>query len=146
MSEGPDFAGYLAAQARFRQQTGRAVPFFIPIPTEWPEGTPLGLNGEALDPTVAPMASGFTTASACCTVASRPARGAMQPAADHSEVGIVPTNHILVATGVSDYQNAGLDAATELECFDLRYKVESAIPDQIGPGPPQRMLIFAERM
>lgn len=142
----PDFGGYLQAQALLRAKAGRVVPFFIPQPTVWPEGTPLGLDGEALDPTVAPLASGFASAGVVCSVASRPARGAMQPAADHSQVGIMPTNHVLLACGMDDYEAAGLGAATQLETFGIRYKIESAIPDQIGPGPPQRMLIFGERM
>lgn len=146
MSEGPDFDGYLEAQALLRAKAGRPVPFFTPLPKEWPEGTQLGLNGEPLDPTVQPLASGFASASVICSVSSRPARGAMQPAAEHSEIGILPTSHIMLGTSVAEYDEAELWAATELETFATRYKIESAVPDQIGPGPPQRMLIFGERM
>jgi len=142
----PDFDGYLEAQALLRAKAGRPVPFFIPEPSEWPPNTPMGLNGEPLDPTTLPLASGFASAVVTCSVAQKPARGAMQPQAEHTEIGVEPLSHILLACSVADYDAASLDDATQLETFGTRYKIESAVPDQIGPGPPQRMLIFAERM
>lgn len=142
----PDFGGYNQAQALLRAKAGRPVPFFLPEQSAWPPDTPMGLNGEPLDPTVQALASGFASAVVTCSVAQRPARGAMQPQAQHSEVGVVPLSHILLACSVADYDQASLDDATRLETFGVMYKIESAVPDQIGPGPPQRMLIFAERM
>jgi hypothetical protein len=141
----PDVAGYVAGQARLRAKLGQCVPFFLPTPTEWPD-VPMGQNGAPLDPTVAPLASGFQTVSFMCSVAHRPARGAMQPAAEHSQIGIEPTSHILVACGRDQYVEGELDRAVKLEAFATMYKIESAIDDQVGPGEPQRKLIFGERM
>lgn len=142
----PDIDGYKAAQVELRAKTGRIVPFFTPTETIWPEGTQLGANGEPLDPATVPLASGFASAGVVCSVASRPARGAMQPAVDDVQLGLHPTNHILLACGKDLYDEADLDDATQAQVFGLRYKIESAIPDQVGPGDVQRMLIFLERM
>lgn len=143
----PDFEGYREAQARLRAAAGQEVLFCTPVEPVWPAGTQLGANGEPLDPATEPESGGdFTSSTVTCSVANRPARGAMQPPADDAPIGIEPTSHLLLACGKAEYDDADLDDATRAVAMGIRYKIVSAVPDQVGPGDVQRMLIFVERM
>ncbi len=143
----PDFEGYREAQARLRAAAGQEVLFCTPVAAVWPEGTQLGANGEPLDPATEPESGGgFTGQTVTCSVANRPARGAMEPPADDVPIGIEPTSHLLLACGKGEYDDAELDNATQANVMGVRYKIMSALPDQVGPGDVQRMLIFVERM
>lgn len=142
----PDLGGYLDAQARLRAGLGRDVPFFIPTPTEWPTDVPTDSAGVPIDPSVAPLASGVIVREVRCSVASRPARGTLQPPADDSPIGLRDHAHLLLAMSYEKYVACGIEEATEAELFDRRYKIEARQLDQVGPGEPQRALIFLEKM
>jgi hypothetical protein len=143
----PDFDGYAEAQARLRAAAGQEVLFCTPEAPTWPPGTQLGANGEPLDPSVEPEAGGdFTSSTVTCSVANRPARGALDAPAVEAAIGIEPTSNLLLVCGKKEYDDAELDDATRAVVMGVRYKISSAVPDQVGPGEVQRMLIFVERM
>lgn len=144
----PNLEGYLDAQSRLRAAMGQVVPFFTPTASVWPPGTPLADNGEPIDPAVAPLASGFASAAVTCSVANRPIRGQgmLIPQTQDVAIGIAAHSMLLLVMSKEDFDNNDIEEATQCEVFDKRYKIEAAQPDQLGPGKPQRMQLFVERM
>lgn len=140
----PDIAGYAEAQALLRAKFGRPVPFFIPTPTVWPGGIPVDAQGTPIDPTVAPLASGFASATVNCNVAAKPAHGQFVAPATDGPLGLVDHRSLVLIMDFADY--AAVAEATEAEVFGRRYKVETAQPDQVGGTDPQRYLVFVEKM
>ena len=145
MSQAPNLEGYAEAQANLRARLGRDVPFFIPTPTEWPSGVPVDAQGVPIDPSVAPLASGFASATVRCSVASRPVAGALTAPSEGTPLGIRDHSSLLLVMSKTEYDENGIAGATEAELFARRYKIEAREPDQVGPGDPQRMLIFVEK-
>lgn len=144
MSEDPTIAGYAAAQALLRAKTGRQVPFFTPEATVWPEGVPTDSQGRPLDPTVAPLASGFASGSILCNVAHRPVTGSLDAPVIDSPIGLMDDSSLVLITGPEEHET--VKDATECEVFGKRYKIMDDKPDQIGGEEVQRVLIFVEKM
>lgn len=144
----PDLAGYERAQVNLRARLGQDVPFFIPTATVWPPGVPVDDDGVPIDPSVHPLASGFASASVRCSVANRPIRGQgmLIPQTTDTAIGIESHSMLLLVMGKDQFDENGIDNATECEVFKERYKIEDAQPDQVGPGEVQRMQLFVERM
>jgi hypothetical protein len=140
----PDIAGYAEAQATLRAKFGRPVPFFIPQPTVWPTNVPVDAQGVPLDPTVAPLASGFTTVVASASIASRPVAGNLAPVVEDGPLGIVDERDLMLIVEPEDFPT--VEDATQCEIFDTRYKITDSKPDQLGGADVQRYLIFAEKM
>ena len=140
-----DLEGYKTAQALLRAEMGQDVPFFIPTPTVWPPGVPRDAQGTPLDPSVAPLASGFASAMVRCSVANRPARGAMTAPKEDTAIGIGPSSHLLLVMSKDEYDDNGIDDATWAQVYGVPYKIEVTQPDQVGGGDVQRMLIFVEK-
>jgi hypothetical protein len=148
MTPTPDLEGYEEAQANLRAQLGQVVPFFIPTATVWPPGVPLDAAGEPIDPSIPPLASGYASAAVTCSVANRPIRGQgmLIPQTEDVAIGIASHSMLLLIMSKAEFDDNGIDAATQCEVFGKRYKIEAVQPDQVGPGPVQRMQIFVERM
>lgn len=142
----PDLEGYKDAQARLRANFGQAVPFFIPTPTVWPPGVPTDENGVPLDPEVAPLASGFVTASGRCNVTSRPIVRTLEMPTTASPIGLKDRSRLVLIADHDEFVANGLDAAVMAEVFERRYKIEAIESDQVGPGKIQRKLVFVEKM
>ena len=140
----PDIAGFAEAQATLRAKFGRPVPFFIPQPTVWPTNVPADAQGAPLDPTVAPLASGFTTVVASASVASRPVQGNLAPAEEDGPIGIIDERDLLLIVEPDTFPL--VEDATECQIFGSRYKITNAKPDQLGGADVQRYLIFTEKM
>jgi hypothetical protein len=140
----PDIAGFAEAQATLRAKFGRPVPFFTPIPTVWPTDVPADAQGVPLDPTVAPLASGYSTVVASASIASRPVQGNLAPAAEDGPIGIVDARDLLLIMEPADFEQ--VEGATECEIFRARYKITDTKPDQLGGEDVQRYLIFTEKM
>jgi hypothetical protein len=148
METSPDLAGYTEAQAHLRAKFGQVVPFFIPTETVWPD-VPLDEEGMPIDPSVFPLASGFASASATCSVINRPIAGGargVKPTTQDTAIGIKARHELVLVTGKDEFEAQNLDAAAELEVYGLRYTIRDTLPDQIGPGATQRMLIFVEKI
>lgn len=142
----PDLEGYENAQALLRASLGQDVPFFIPTATVWPEGVPTDAQGIPIDPSVAPLASGFASAVVRCSVANRPGRGNMTPPKEDEPIGIGSSSHLLLVMSKTEFDNNAIEDATEAEVFGKPYKIEVVQSDQVGGGAVQRMLIFVEKM
>lgn len=139
----PDIAGYEAAQANLRAKMGREVPFFTPTPTVWPEDIPVDAEGRPLDPTVAPLASGFASAAVNCNVAVRSTHGLQYEAPQlDGPIGKVGYRSVMLIMDAGDFPT--VKDATECEVFGRRYKIEADRPDQVGGANIQRWLVFAE--
>lgn len=141
---GDPIAGYAAAQARLRAKFGRDVPFFTPTPTVWPEDAPKDLQGRPLDPMVEPLASGFASAAVNCNVAAKTATGDFSAPIEDGPLGVVDHRSLVLIMDEADFPT--IEAATEAEVFDARYKVVDAQPDQLGGDEVQRHLVFVEKM
>lgn len=144
MSDEPDIGGYADAQALLRAKFGRDVPFFTPTPTTWPEGVPTDLSGRPLDPTVAPLASGFASGSVNCNVAAKTATGDLGAPVTDGPLGAVDRRSLVLIMDEADF--AAVAGATQAEVFGSRYKVVDDQPDQVGGGDVQRHLVFVEKM
>lgn len=139
----PDIAGYEAAQANLRAKMGRDVPFFTPTETVWPDVEPKDAQGRPLDPSVAPLASGFASGSVRCNVAVRSTHGLQYeaPALD-GPIGKVGYRSVMLIMDADQFP--AVKDATECEVFGRRYKIEADRPDQVGGQDIQRWLVFAE--
>ena len=139
-----DIEGYAEAQELLRAKFGREVPFFTQTPTVWPEGVPKDAQGVPLDPSVAPLASGFASGSVNCNVATKTATGDLVAPVIDGPIGTVDHRSLVLIMDFADY--ASVEDATEAEVFGSRYRVEDAQPDQVGGADPQRYLVFVEKM
>jgi hypothetical protein len=143
----PDVEGFVAAQERKRQVLGQEVTFFIPTATTWPAGVK-DEEGVPLDPTTQPLSSGVASASAVVSLVNRPVAGGargIQPHSEETAAGLAERTSVIAIISKTAYDALGLAAAAEAEVFESLYAVRDKLPDQMGPGPPQRMLIFLEK-
>lgn len=143
----PDLAGFAAAMAEKREKFGQDVPFFTPTQTVWPSGIATNLEGTPLDPSVQPLASGFGSAVVRVDVVNRPIAGGARGIKPHSEqeaIGFGETTDLVLLMGIDDYSEA-IEDATDCEVYGSLYSIRDRIPDQMGPGPVQRMIIFVEK-
>lgn len=144
----PDLAGFAAAMALKREKFGQDVPFFTPTQTVWPSGIATNLEGVPLDPTVAPLASGFGSAVVRVEVVNRPIAGGargIKPHAEQEAIGFGETTDLVLLMGIDDYDDNSIEDATDCEVYEGLFTIRDKIPDQMGPGPVQRMIIFAEK-
>jgi hypothetical protein len=143
----PDLEGFVAAQERKRQVLGQEVTFFIPTDTVWPD-VPVDEEGVPLDPTTQPLSSGVASASAVVSLVNRPVAGGargIQPHSEETAVGLAERTSVIAIIGKPQYDELGLAGAQEAEVFEALYAVRDKLLDQMGPGPPQRVLIFLEK-
>lgn len=146
MVVGADFAGFEQAQVRLRANFGREVEFFAPTPTTWPPGVPLDPEtGRPFDVTIAPLSSGWATASAICNVVDRPMGLSMRGIADSRDAGTAlgdmseTSKVFIVASG----DVALASGATRLTYLGESFKVTDFRRDALGPV--ERYLAYAER-
>lgn len=135
----PDIAGYADAQHALRERFGERVDFLFEASVTFPPGTAIDPEtGEPYDPTIEPTSSAQATASALCTVATRPSK--LEPV-QPGPVGFLETDEVMVATDLT--ASASIEGAREMVVRDLRYLIEGMKPD--GIAGEQRFLTWGKR-
>lgn len=149
----PDLEGFADAQARLRAGFGEPVPFFAPTGTTYPPGTPVDPeSGEPYDPTVLPTASGFASAAVNCNIVSRPmglSRRGIDTDVNTTAIGNLEEGQVVLIVGYDDYHDdelaIDLDDATEFVVHNERYLISQRDDDQLGDGPPMRVLVWGDQ-
>lgn len=127
----PDLAGFREAQLTLIAKLGADVPFFSPVAPSYPPGTPIDPeSGQPFDPSIAALASGFTSAAVRCGVAIRPV--GVQKDNMLSALGIMEEGKGLLLVPQLAYENANLDGATQCEVHGERWTIEQRDLDGIG--------------
>lgn len=147
----PNLSGFADAQRRLRQELGRVVTFYTPLQ---PNFSPSLASGKfdpethlPYDPVTEPSsygnasaASGYSTASAQCSVVFQPLatirRGSVQ--ADHLGIRDRSTKDLIADVG----DHAVFKNATRFELDGELWKIELIKAD--GIGAKQRYVIFGE--
>jgi hypothetical protein len=146
----PNLAGFREAQSRLIQEFGEDLTWFFPVEKSWPPGTPIDPEtNEPYDPTIQPLASGFTSAVVKAGVISRPIGGARSALSDTIQVepiGQVKTETIVLSVDYETWIEEALDKATEVEVHSDRFRVNMTNEDQLGDGPPQRVLVYLRKV
>lgn len=139
----PDFAGFEDAQVRLRAQFGRTVEFFAPLPTTYPPGTKLDPErGRPYDPTIRPLASGFSSAAISCNVVDRPVVSrTLGPQREQTALGSMPDADKIAIVAVADAPLAS--GATQARYLGESFKVLDFRHDALGPV--ERYLAFLGR-
>lgn len=142
----PDLDGFRDASVRLREAVGRPLWYMTPTATTWPPGTVLDPeNGRPYDPTVVPLASGFTSASAITLVVLP---GATDRAAKEVEaaIGRIEDGSAALVIAAFDWQNLSLEDATGVVIYDDDWELADARWDSVGgPGDPDRVIVHARQ-
>lgn len=135
----PDLAGFADAQERLRDHFGEVVVFLFPLERTYPPGTRIDPETQMpWDPTIEPSGTAQASASASCTVATRPFG---KDDVEESALAGVERDHIMLA---GDLELSSLaSGAVDFEVRGDRYKVTSMRPD--GIGGVQRWLTFGRK-
>lgn len=142
----PNLEGFREAQVTLRQKFGEDVPFFTPSETEYPEGTPLDPeSGLPYDPTILPLASGFASAVVRASVVFRPIQGT-RDSTRTTPIGDIEEGSVVVMVSPQDFEEEDLDEATEMEIHGERYRIKQTEYDQLGDGPPHRVIVHGEEL
>jgi hypothetical protein len=142
----PDLAGFEEASERFREEMGRALVYLTPAETVWPEDAALDPEtGEPYDPTIEPVASGFTSASAT-TIVVLP--GATDRAAKEIEaaIGRVESGDAALIIGREAWDENSLEDATLVRIYDDDWELADARLDSVGGNlPADRVIVHARQ-
>jgi 3-dehydroquinate synthase class II len=140
----PDLAGFRDASVRLRGAMGRPLWYMTPTPTTWPPGTALDpQSGQPYDPTIVPLASGFTSASAQTLVVLP---GATDRAAKDIEaaIGRIEEGEAALVIGSDDWQKLSLEDATGVVIYDDDWELRDARFDSVGgAGDADRVIVHA---
>lgn len=143
----PDLTGFVEAQEAKRQAFGDCIPFFFKT-TTWPPGVPTDEEGVPLDPSTPPLLSEESMIEARAEVTHRPVAGGargMKSPSETQPIGNLEQSTLVLILSDTDWTEKELEAAFECEVYGRRYVIRDAVPDQMGPGPVQRRLIFVEK-
>lgn len=142
----PDLDGFRAASEQLRDQMGKALVYLTPTETTWLEGTPLDPEtGDPWDPTIEPLASGFTSASAT-TIVVLP--GATDRVAKEVEaaIGRIEVGDAALIIGRESWDKASLEDATLVRIYDDDWELADARFDSVGgEGPADRVIVHAKQ-
>lgn len=135
----PDLPGYADAQAALRQRFGERVDFLHAASVTFPPGTAIDPETQMpYDPTVEPASSAVPTASAWCTIATKPSK--VVPVTP-GPIGFVESDDVMVATDLA--ASAVVSGAEHMVVRDERYLITAMKPD--GIAGRQRWLTFGKR-
>lgn len=142
----PDLDGFRDASVRLRGAMGRPLWYMTPTPTTWPEGTALDpQTGRPYDPTVVPLASGFSSASAQTLVVLP---GATDRVAKEVEaaIGRIEEGGAALVVGAEDWKNLSLEDATGVRIYDDTWELADARFDSVGgDGDADRVIVHARQ-
>lgn len=148
MDISPDLEGFRQASATMRAKLGEDIPFFTPTTTTWDPSVPIDPEtGEPYDPTIAPTASGWASAVVRASIVYRPlgmSRRGVEQDIRATAVGRLESGDIVLIVDPDEYE-AELTEATEAEVHGERYELGQVDYDQMGDGPPHRVLIYGEQ-
>lgn len=142
----PDLTGFREAQLTLIAKLGADVPFFTPVAETYPPGTPLDPeSGKPFDPTVQPQASGFASAVVRAGVAIRPIGGGLADSSIQNALGLLEEGQGVLLVPSTDYDNADLDHATEVEVHGDRWEITQRTPDGIA-NVDHRRLVYIKQL
>lgn len=142
----PDLDGFRDASVRLRGAMGRPLWYMTPTATTWPPGTALNPeSGQPYDPTIVPLASGFTSASAQTLVVLP---GATDRAAKEIEtaIGSIEDGEAALVIAAKDWENLSLEDATGVVIYGDDWELADARFDSVGgDGDPDRVIVHARQ-
>lgn len=142
----PDLAGFREAQLTLIAKVGADVPFFSPTTPTWPAGTKIDPEThEPFDPTIAPLASGFASASVRCGVAIRPVGANLLDTTVQTALGLLEEGQGVLIVPTTEYEANDLDGATEVEVHGDRWEVSQRTPDGIANVEHRRLVYIRQR-
>lgn len=145
----PDLAGYREAQIRLVSNLGTTVPFFTPTAEVYAPGTPIDPETDRpFDPTVAPLASGFSSAGVKCGVAIRPvglSRRGIEDDVAATALGLIEEGTGILIVPRQDYLDNDLDTATEVEVHGERYEITQSEEDGLA-DETHRFLVYIKQL
>ncbi|GAC1522458.1 MAG: hypothetical protein NVS3B1_07850 [Marmoricola sp.] len=140
----PDLDGFQAAQRRLREKLGRVVKFYTPMTMQWPAGLPPGAfdpeSGVPYDPSIEPVASGFTVASAKANTVYAPLKTIRRDDEQADATGMRSRLNKDLILDVGDYWVAS--AATMYELDNEFWQIVNVKKDGIGSA--SRIIVFGE--
>lgn len=141
--DGPDLAGFAAAQQELRDQFGEPVVFLGEASVTFPPGTPLDPEtGTPYDPTIVASSSVAASAGVLCNIVFRAVnRAGVGGETDFAAPGIVEQNHIM-CIAPSGAASAIVGSVSFLAREEL-YQVTATKFD--GVGELQRILAYGRR-
>lgn len=141
----PDLDGFRDASVRFREAVGRELVYLTPTTTVWPPETPLDPEtGKPYDPVIAPLASGYASASVTTLVVG--AATASKAAEDvEAAIGRIEKGEAALVVSNADYSQHVIKDATRVVIYDELWELLEARPDGVGgPGSAaDRVIIHA---
>lgn len=142
----PDLAGFREAQLTLIAKVGADVPFFTPIATTWPVGTKMDPESDTpYDPTILPLASGFSSAAVRCGVALRPVPRTLEDQTVQNALGFLEEGHGVLIVPSTDYDTHDLDAALQVEVHGDRWEITQRTPDGIA-NVDHRRLVYIKQL
>lgn len=142
----PDLDGFRDASVRLRAAMGRPLWYLTPTPTTWPEGTALDPeSGQPYDPTIVPLASGFSSASAQTLVVLP---GATDRVAKEVEaaIGRIEVGDAALVLAAKDWDALDLEDATGVVIYDDTWELADARFDSVGgAGDADRVIVHARQ-
>jgi hypothetical protein len=142
----PDLDGFRDASVRLRASMGRPLWYLTPMATTWPEGTALDPeSGEPYDPTIVPLASGFSSASAQTLVVLPGAADRVSKEVE-AAIGQIEEGAAALVIGEFDWQNLSLEDATGVLIYDETWELADARSDSVGGDrDPDRVIVHARK-
>jgi len=144
-SAGPDLDGFRGASVRLRADMGRDLLYLTPTETTWPSGAVIDpQSGVPYDPTLVPLASGFSSASVNTLVVLP---GATDKAAKEIEaaIGRIEEGGAALVIGREDWDENALEAATLVVIYDDEWELADARFDSVGGNDPADRVILHAR-
>lgn len=141
----PDLDGFREASVRLRGQMGTDLTYLTPTETTWPPGTVIDPeSGDPFDPTVVPLASGFSSASVNTLVVLP---GATDKAAREIEaaIGRIEEGGAALVIGREDWDENTLEDATLVVIYEDTWELADARFDSVGGNDPADRVILHAR-
>lgn len=141
----PDVSGFVAAQARLREQGGATVVFKVPIEKTWPPETKLNpANGLPYDSTIKQTSQEFRDVPKSCLIIAKQG-SPLRPQADtHSEpAGDLSGMDIIL--DLADADKPDVEEATQMVVNELTYRVEEMKPFSLSTTR-YRWLVYGQEL
>lgn len=144
MSEAPNVAGYIAAQANLRTMLGAPVTFKVPVAQVWPGGTKINPDtGEPYDPTILPTSAPFTEVVKTCLIILKQG-SPLRPQTDTVQAASGDMSGMDIILDLAEADYASVENASEMVINGLPYRVREFKPFSIG-GTLYRWLVYGQQ-
>lgn len=142
----PDLDGFRDASVRLRASMGRPLWYLTPMATTWPEGTALDpQSGQPYDPTIVPLASGFSSASAQ-TLVVLPGGGDRVAKEVEAAIGQIEEGAAALVIAADDWKNLSLEDATGVRIYEDTWEIADARFDSVGgDSDADRVIVHARK-